>query len=213
MKTKLTIGLSIAALALTGAGVAHAQQGHNQQESRDGTLTRAEAQTRATEMFARMDVNKDGKIDPADRAARQAQMFERIDTDKNGQISRDEFTAHHQRGPGMRDGHGGAGHGGEHGGDHAGMAKGDGEDHGKRWGGRGGRHGGMGGGMMGMARMADVDKDGAITQAEFTAAQAAHFDRIDANKDGSITREERQAARQAMRQQWRERRAQSAPQG
>lgn len=204
MKTKLTIGLSIAALALTGAGAAYAQQGE-----RDGTMTRAEAQTRATAMFTRMDVNKDGKIDAADRAARQAQMFERIDTDKNGQLSRDEFMAHHQRGPGgMRGGHEGMDHGG---GDHAGMAKGDGK--GKRWGGRGGRHGGMGGGMMGMARMADTNKDGAITQAEFTAAQAAHFDRVDANEDGSITREERQAARQAMRQQWRERRAQSAPQG
>lgn len=128
-------------------------------------------------------------------------MFDRIDTDKNGQISRDEFTAHHQRGPGMRGGQG-FGHG-----DHAGMAKGDGA--GKRW----SRRGGHRGGMMGMARMADTDRDGAITQAEFAAAQAAHFDRVDANKDGSITKEERQAARQAMRQQWRERRAQSAPQG
>lgn len=208
MKTKLTIGLSIAALALSGAGVAYAQQDgprRGMDADGNGVVTRAEAQTRAQAMFARMDANNDGKIDAADRAARMGRMFDSIDADKNGQLSRDEFMAHHQRGPGMRGGHGGMNHQGGHG-DHAGAAKGDGE--GKRWGGRGHR----GGGMMGMTRMADANKDGAITQAEYTAAANAHFDRVDANKDGSITREERKAARDAMRAQWRAR-AQQAPQG
>jgi hypothetical protein len=42
-----------------------------------------------------------------------------------------------------------------------------------------------------MARMADADKDGTVTQAEFTTAALARFDRADANGDGTISGEER----------------------
>jgi hypothetical protein len=59
---------------------------------------------------------------------------------------------------------------------------------------------------MGGGRMADANKDGAVTQAEFTAAALQRFDRLDANKDGQVTKEERQAARKAMRDQWRAKR-------
>ena len=58
------------------------------------------------------------------------------------------------------------------------------------------------GGMM-MMRMADADKDGAATKAEFAAAAATRFDGADANKDGSLTPAERQAAHQAMRERMR----------
>ena len=61
-----------------------------------------------------------------------------------------------------------------------------------------------------VAHMADTDKDGAVTQAEFTAAALTGFDRLDANKDGQVTKKERQAARKAMREQWRAKR-QGAP--
>jgi len=179
---KIMLGLSLAATAV--AGGAYAQQA----AKGDGVFTRAEAQAKAQEMFARLDVNKDGKLDQADRAARRAAMFDRMDTDHNGQISRAEFDA---MGPGAR-GHRGGG-----------IANGpDGErgpgKHG--WGHRGGHRGGM---MMG--RMADADKDGTITQAEFTAAAMQRFDRMDTNHDGTVTKEERQAARQAMREQWKAR--------
>lgn len=180
-------GLSLAALAAGSAYAVESQRGHADRDG-NGVLTRAEADARAIAMFARRDANKDGKIDASDRAARQAARFDAIDADKNGQISRAEFTAerpHRMKG-------GGAGMHGDH-------PKGE-----HRMGGHRRRgHPGMMGGMMGAG--ADADKDGAITQAEFTAAAARRFDRIDANKDGQATREERQALHGQMRQQWRER--------
>jgi len=117
-----------------------------------------------------------------DRDARKAAMFDRIDADHNGSISRDEFMAARPRGPGRdeagRDGPmAGMGHGG-HGGHH-----------------RGGR-GGMG--MM-MLHMADANKDGSVTRAEFDAAVAQHFDQVDTNHDGTITGDERRAAHSAMK--------------
>ena len=174
---KVALGLTAAALAV--AGTAYAEQSMRPKPDADGNgiVTRAEMQAHSVQMFAKLDANKDGKIDPANRAARQAAMFDSIDSDKNGQISRAEFTAHH--GPGHRM----HGEGGE---------------------GRGGRGGHGDHGMMG--RMADTNNDGAVSQAEFTAAAAQRFDRIDANKDGQITAEERQAAHASMRERWREHR-------
>ena len=65
-----------------------------------------------------------------------------------------------------------------------------------------------------MAGMADANKDGAVTQAEFTAAALQRFDRADTNRDGTVTAEERRAARQAMRDEmrarWQERAGQPA---
>ena len=48
-----------------------------------------------------------------------------------------------------------------------------------------------------MLKMADTNNDGAISQAEFTAAALKHFDQMDANHDGKVTQDERQAAREA----------------
>lgn len=183
---KLMIGLSMAALTMTGT--AYAAQGKPAGADKDRTVARAEAQTKATEMFARLDANKDGKLDAADREARRAAMFDRIDANKDGQISREEFSARQQRPDGAAQGHR-MGHRG-----------------GKDWGGRGwgGRHGGMAG-------TADANKDNVVSQAEFTAAALQRFDRMDANKDGQVTKEERQAARTAMREQMRSRTAPAKP--
>lgn len=193
MKKNLARGLALA-VSLTAtafAGAAYGEQGQHAKRGGDadanGVLTRAEAQTHAAARFARMDANKDGKLDQADREARRAARFDRLDTDKNGQLSRQEFSARPQRPEGAQ---AGRPEGGKH--------------HG--WGRRGhGRHGGM---MMG--RMADANKDGAVAQAEFTAAAMQRFDRLDGNKDGQVTKEERQAAREAMRQEWQNRRAAKA---
>jgi hypothetical protein len=182
------VGLSALAVA-TVAGTAYAAQ------AMDG-MTRAEVQAHATEMFGKMDANKDGKLDAADRAAHQSARFDKFDANKDGSISRDEFAAARpgpdgDHGPGM-DGPGMDG---------PGMGRPEGGEHRM---GHGGHHGGMGrgrGGMMGMQMlgMADANKDGAVTQAEFTAALLAHFDKADTNKDGTVTREEHRAARAAMR--------------
>ncbi len=195
MKKNLVRGLALAAslTATAFAGAAYAEQAQGAKRGGDtdanGVLTRAEAQAHAAAMFARMDVNKDGKLDRADREARRIARFDRLDTDKNGQLSREEFSARPQRPDGAQAAR-------PEGGKRQGWA---GKGHG-----RGGRHGGM---MMG--RMADANKDGAITQAEFTAAATQRFDRMDGNKDGQVTKEERQAARAAMRQEWQNRRAAS----
>jgi hypothetical protein len=190
---KLTIGLSIA--ALTMAGVAYAAPSQRGDADNNGTLTRAEAQAHSNEMFTKMDVNKDGKLDTADREARRSAAFDRIDTNKDGQISRQEFAAE-------RPGHGPdqAGPDRDHDGKHRMGHRGG----GKGWGG----HGGPRGDMM---QQADTNKDGAISQSEFSAGALQHFDRTDANKDGKVTKEERQAAFKSMRDQARSRPAPPPP--
>ncbi len=194
----LTLGAALIAVPVLAApGGAKADADGN------GVLTRAEAQTNATAMFAKMDANSDGKLDQADRAAKRADMqakaFERFDANKDGQISKAEWEQHAadraakraergekraeagepgKRGPGMR------GH------------------HGKR-----GGHHGMRGGMM---MKADTDGDKAISAAEFQTAALARFDAADANKDGQVTADERQAQRAAMKEkraEWRAKRA------
>ena len=71
---------------------------------------------------------------------------------------------------------------------------------------RGGFHGGPGRFRGGITRMADADKDGTVTNAEFQAAALTRFDRLDANKDGTVTADEAKAARDSMRQRWQSRR-------
>lgn len=171
------LGLSLSATAF--AGTAYAEQSMRGGKDGDGIVTRAEAQTRTAAAFARMDANKDGKLDKADREAHRAAMFDRLDTDKSGQISRAEFSARPQHPEGAAKG-----------------PDSEGRKH-HRWGGRGHHRGGMQAG-----RMADANNDGAVTQAEFTAAALGRFDRTDTNKDGKVTGEERQTARKAMRDQW-----------
>jgi len=171
--------LAIALLTTGLAGGAYAQTpARGGDPMGDKTVTKAEAQAKAAEMFAKMDVNKDGKLDQADRGAHRAQMFDRLDANKDGTVSRDEFAAAHQR--------------------KAGDAKAAGErktgEH--RMGKRGGGH--MGGRMM--LQMADANKDGAVSRDEFVAAHARMFDMADTNKDGKLTAAERTAHRAQMRQ-------------
>lgn len=123
---------------------------------------------------------------PADRAARQKALFERIDADHDGQVSFAEFTALH----GQRDGrpHERGGRRGER------FGQGGGEH-------RMAMHGGFGG-RGGFAQLADANKDGAITRAEFEASAMQRFDRLDTDRDGTVTAAEAKAARDKMRQQW-----------
>ena len=185
----LTLGAALIAvpvLAAPGGG------------DRNATQTRAEAQTKAAEMFAKLDANKDGKLDAADRAAkraeRQAKMFAKLDADGNGSISKAEWDQHGADRAAKRGEKRAA----------AGEAR-QGKRHGMRGhhGKRGGRHGMM---MMGKA---DTDGDKAISQAEFQTAALARFDMADANKDGQVTPEERKAQREAWKakaSEWRAKR-------
>src|SRR3546814_13730974 len=94
----------------------------------------------------------------AERAERSEQrhdaMFARLDTDKSGGVSESECAAMQ----GMREGHGKMG--------------------GKMRGGHGEGRG------MQMLKMADSNGDGAVTRAEFDAAVAAHFAKMDKDEIG-----------------------------
>ncbi|MFC0206191.1 EF-hand domain-containing protein [Novosphingobium soli] len=193
MKT-LTLGLSAAALAIGGVACAQAPAPHAKKDADgNGVITRAEAQASATQMFARLDVNKDGKLDKADhelgRQQMRDKMFAKLDANADGSISKAEFAA--EKGPGREPGEGRPGDRmGKDG--HRGPGKGF-----------GGRHHGFGGPRGGgMMHQADADKDGAISQAEFVAGAMKRFDAQDANHDGQVTKEERQAAREAMKAEW-----------
>ena len=185
---KFVPALGAATVALAFGAVAYAAPGdarRGMDADGNGTITRAEIQAQVTERFAKADANGDGVLNEADKAARMGQMFDKMDTDNNGSISRAEFTAAHSA---MGGGHEGM--------DHAKMGGPGMGDH--RMGGHmgGGHVGAAGAGMM--LRMADANKDGAVTRDEATAAALTHFDRMDANKDGQVTKAERQAAMQAM---------------
>jgi len=191
MKKAMIVALSLATVVLAGnAQAAPGEARMKRDADGNGVITRAEAQSRATAMFARMDANKDGKLDASDRAlnreAMKTRRFEQLDTDRNGQISKAEFMA--DRGPR------------------------DGERRGHR--GRGMR-GGHGGGMMGMGKRMGADGTGSVTQADFVAAALARFDAMDTNKDGQVTQAERQAARAQMKAKWQaerqQRRANATP--
>jgi Ca2+-binding EF-hand superfamily protein len=184
---RLTFSLMAAAAVLTVGGAASAQSAPAPQRE----MTRAAVEQRAERTFARLDANRDGKIDTADRAVRQKARFDRIDANRDGQLSYAEFTAMR----GQRD-HKRADATNEHG------------RRGQHFARRGGHRFAMRGfaGRGGMVRLADADKDGAITQAEFQAAALSRFDRLDGNHDGTVTRDEAKAARDNMRQRWQARR-------
>ena len=155
---KSLIGLSLLALGLAGGAYA-AETMPGGDPLGDKTMTKAEFQAKGAAMFTRMDANHDGKLDQADRGAHEGQMFDQADTNRDGALSRDEFMAAHQRGSMGKPGLDGANrpsahHGGLHG---------------------GGAHGGMNGmgGMM-MLRMADTNKDGAVSLVELAVVVGIH---------------------------------------
>jgi EF hand len=187
---KLAIGLTLGALVIGGTAWA-AQAAHSRADANgDGVVTREESQTLAAQRFAMLDVNKDGKLDPADRAARGQMAFAAIDTDKNGQISQTEFDAARMQRLDARsaDGRGG-GRGGHGRGDWGG-------------GGHGGNSGGFGHRDQAAMALADSNKDGAISQAEFIAVARQRFDLVDSDKNGQLSSAERIAARMTMRSKW-----------
>ena len=120
------------------------------------------------------------------RAEMQTRMFDRMDLDHNGSITREEMTQAHAQ---MRE--------------HRGEGRGEGMGHR-----RGMRHmrGPHGPGAPGMRGERMFGTQGFITRDQMRERALARFDQADANHDGTVTAAERQAARGAMRQRFRERR-------
>ncbi|MBM3594973.1 MAG: hypothetical protein FJX31_04085 [Alphaproteobacteria bacterium] len=173
------IGLSaIALVASGGAALAHNNgSGMKADADGNGVVTRAEAQAAATKMFARMDADGNGVITDADREARMAARR----TEMFAQMDADKS--------GQISGEEFMAH------RHEGKQRGKG---GHRMGMRGHGHGKM------MTGMADANKDGSVSQAEFTAAMLSRFDKSDANKDGQVSTEERKTMYEQMRGKIRE---------
>lgn len=186
---RFTLALGAAGLATALAGAAWANQhgmpgmggGRGHDPFGNATITRAEAQAKAAEMFTRHDVNRDGKLDPADRTAAMGARFDAMDANHDGALSKQEFMDAHGKMMGGRggpdDARGPEGHSGE----------------GHRMG------AGMGNRMGGMKMLGQMDANGdrAITRDEFLAGALKRFDAADANRDGKLTPEERRAAMQA----------------
>lgn len=193
---KLTIAISAMALSaatLSFPFTASAQPGPDREPP-----TRAEVESRADEMFAKLDVNGDGVLTKDDREAKFAERFAEADTDGNGQLSQEEAAAAHEN---RRDA---AKERLAERKSERGERKGREGKH--RMGHRGGPGGPGGPGPGMMLRQADANEDGQITNAEFKAAALARFDRADTDGDGTISDDERKGAREG-RRHWRDRSA------
>jgi Ca2+-binding EF-hand superfamily protein len=186
----------------------------------DEAKTRAEVEKHIAERFAAADADKDGAVTQAEFDAHikariaeaqvkmremHTKMFDRLDSDRNGQISRSEWDTHHTRMMSKVD-------------EHRETAKaGEGKSH------DGKRTMVLHGGVHPMAAMTmmhrsherwgahwfkknDANGDGKVTLAEAKARPLEHFDRVDTNKDGTLTPEERRAAHQKMREEWKAKR-------
>ena len=211
MKNFLTTA-AIGAMLTAGAAVAMQTQTPAPPKQ---PISKAEMLARADARFDRLDTNKDGQLSAEERkagmdAARKAmaekkggelqdfmpgarrggggmgeRMMARIDTNGDGLISKAEnramVEARFARMDADKDGMVEAGEG----------RKG----WGKRGEGRGGKAKGMRGGRGGGAgmMMADTNKDGAISKAEFDAMSAQRFAKLDTNSDGKIDAAEMKA--------------------
>ncbi len=205
MKMKILLaascGIAIAIPALAAMG------GHDMHARMTGPMTKAAIETMVKTHFAKVDANGDGYIVKAEAegardkmvAERRDEHFKAMDANSDGSISRAEFDAQHGAGHresiAMGEPNPGAKSEDEHKGGHM-------------------RHGG--GHRPGMAMMmhggrmferADADKDGRVSLAEALARPMEHFDKVDANKDGTISPEERKAAHEKMRAEWRAKRS------
>lgn len=113
------------------------------------------------EMFKRLDKNGDDKLSKDEAPEPMREHFDRVDANKDGLVEQSELQAMHQRMGGQRP---------------EGQAP---EARGPR--------GPMGGGMM--AHL-DANKDGKISQAEFTSNVPRWFSHADKNGDGAVSRDE-----------------------
>ncbi len=176
-KSFLIAGAALVALAVPAIAALH--EGGPKMAMPD--MTRADAEAKVKEHFAKADANKDGAITKEEaqaqrqamRAERRDAHFKAMDKDGNGAISRAEFDAGHEGKARMADGM-----------RHHRMGAG------KRMGGR-------------MFDRADADKDGKVTLAEATGTALSHFDKVDANKDGTVTAAERMEFWKNKKAEWR----------
>ena len=98
MKKLILAGVAGVALLASGAAIAHNHGGFGgkmMDSDGNGEVTRAEAAAAAEAGFTRMDANKDGVLNAADRAERKGDRFANMDANKDGQLSKAEMDAAH----------------------------------------------------------------------------------------------------------------------
>lgn len=207
MNKTLIAALCASALAVPALAIAADQAGKPGMRMVE-PITRTAVEARVKDRFAKLDANGDGFIVKAEADAARDKMvadmrdrhFKQMDANNDGSISRAEFDAQHGQRMAFRDRPEGA--------PDAPPPPGAPEGGKRMWGKGGpGHHRGammMGGGMF---ERADADKDGRVSLAEALARPMQHFDMVDTNKDGTITPEERKAARERMRTEWRAKRS------
>jgi len=166
---KITLALASAATLALSVGAVHAQAPAKGDKGAD--MTRAQVEQRTAEMFAKLDANKDGKFDAADRTLLDAQRDERRAERQAARFTQLDSDKNGSLSRAEFDA----------GLDHARERVAD------------GKRGGKGGPKGFRGKGPDADK--AMTQAEFTAAALARFDRADTNRDGTVTAAERKAQR------------------
>lgn len=169
--------------AMLTAGIAVAMQTETAYPPR-APLTKAQMLARADARFAALDTNKDGQLSAQELEAgrgegrRGGRMLAHADANKDGLISRAEHRAAAEarfaRVDADKDGAIEAGEG------RRGFREGS-KREGRWFGMRGHR----------MAMLADANRDGAISRAEFDAAAAQRFARLDTNRDGKLDRADR----------------------
>ncbi|QKS01550.1 hypothetical protein F9288_19445 [Sphingomonas sp. CL5.1] len=180
---KLLLALALGSTALSGASPALAQTtppaptaAHPARDP-NRVVTREETLARADRMFDAIDTNHDGKITPDERKAAHERMREKMRERWQARHADQARPAPDANGATPPEGHRWHGHGG----------------HGMRMG------MGMGMGMRG------GDPNRVITREEWRQKAIERFDRMDLNHDGRITPDERKAAREQMREKFRER--------
>jgi hypothetical protein len=184
MNTLILAGAGLA-IATSSAALAQAQQ----PARTDRVHTRAEVAQQVGTMFARLDGNRDGFITQEEaRAARVQRRAERGGRAADPARQQERAARAFQRIDANGDGAISQA-------EFAARRATRGETGQPRVGRLGMSFGGR---MFGMA---DANRDSRVSLQEATAAALQHFDRIDLNRDGQVTREERQQARQQLRQQ------------
>jgi Ca2+-binding EF-hand superfamily protein len=201
MRKALFAAAGLAALAGL-AGFAVAQDGGAQPQrehhgmlgfdaNNDGTLTRAEFDAGRQASFQRLDANNDGQLTREERRAERMHrggrgrhgggfQLARADANNDGNITREEFLARPTEMFDRMD----ANHDGV-------IAAAERPQRPER----GERAEGERGGPRGERFNPDTNNDQQLSQAEYAAAGAQMFDRMDGNDDGRVTREEVQAMR------------------
>ncbi|AMO71831.1 hypothetical protein AZE99_08190 [Sphingorhabdus sp. M41] len=200
MKKAILISSATALLMAGGIAVAApGDRGMRADTNADGAISRAELTASLNTRFAKMDVNGDGQLSKEDREARRAdrsakrgERFAKADTNGDGELTQAEMEAARSARRAERFARADKDGNGKLSQEEAQAMHGKRGDRGMR--GKGHKRGGHG---MAMMRNADTNGDQKISQAEFTAAALARFDKADTNNDGKLTKEERQAARAA----------------